>query len=152
MKGSARFTAAVLTAAALGCTALAASAQPGRFMLERMDKDGDGRISEAEFSPRREGPLLERADADGDGMVTRAEVEAMMRERQREAEERMDTLFADMDSDGDGAITAEELRAGRFQRLDANDDGFIDADEMDAMSSRRGMRRPDKPGRPDAPR
>jgi len=142
-----KHTVSMLVAAALGGTSLLATAQPGRFMLERMDEDGDGRISMEEFSPRREGRLLERADADGDGAVTRDEAQRMMQERQREAEERMNSMFSELDSNEDQALDAGELRAGQFQRLDANADGFIDEEELSAMMSRRGHGRGDTAGR-----
>lgn len=59
---------------------------------------------------------------------------------------RMGRLMA-MDSDGDGRISRAEFLAGqqsgkgdpaqRFQRLDANGDGFVDHGEIDAMLRRR---------------
>jgi Ca2+-binding EF-hand superfamily protein len=51
--------------------------------LDRIDGDGDGRISEAEFvgAPN---PLLERFDGDRDGRITRAEMdEARVEARER---------------------------------------------------------------------
>jgi len=46
---------------------------------ERLDADGDGAVSEAEFV-RGEAPVFERADADGDGRLTRTEAEVFVRE------------------------------------------------------------------------
>lgn len=42
--------------------------------VRRLDVDGDGRISEAEFLEANN-PLLERFDANGDGAISREEVE-----------------------------------------------------------------------------
>ncbi len=55
--------------------------------LERVDADGDGRISRAEFTGR-EPRVFERADADGDGRVTPAELDALMEARQDRRERR----------------------------------------------------------------
>lgn len=45
--------------------------------LARLDADGDGRISQAEFE-RSANPMLDRADANGDGYVTRAELDRLI--------------------------------------------------------------------------
>ncbi len=45
----------------------------GQF--ERLDRDGDGRLSKSEAGDR---PFFERADADGDGTVTRDEAKAVV--------------------------------------------------------------------------
>ncbi len=44
-------------------------------MFERMDADGDGKLSAAEFPGREE--MFARLDADGDGFVSREEMQAM---------------------------------------------------------------------------
>jgi len=46
--------------------------------LLSLDKDGDGRISRAEF-PERMQALVQRADSDNDGVVTKDEVEKLVR-------------------------------------------------------------------------
>ena len=49
--------------------------------FDRMDTDGDGRLSLAEMdSPKGPSPqrMIERGDTDGDGVLSKAEVEAMM--------------------------------------------------------------------------
>ena len=54
------------------------------------------------------------------------------------------------DSNGDGAVSAQEFEAaakGRFQRMDANQDGVIDAVELAAIQKRMEERRA---GRPEA--
>lgn len=146
MKITAKRTVSLLAAAALGSVSLLALAQPAKMMLERMDEDGDGRISEAEFSPWRDRPMpmLERGDADGDGKVSREEAQAMMEqrqaERQQQAQERMDAMFSELDANEDGMIDAEEARGRRFQRLDTNGDGFLDAEELESIMDRRGHR------------
>ncbi|MEM6492007.1 MAG: EF-hand domain-containing protein, partial [Pseudomonadota bacterium] len=68
------FTAAV--AALLIAPTLAVAAPDGRagMMFDRLDADGDGRITAAERSDIRD-RMFNRLDADSDGVVTRAEAE-----------------------------------------------------------------------------
>lgn len=78
--------------------------------LARMDGDGDGRISQAEYVAWM-GYAFERMDADGDGVLATAELPG-----------------------GKGKpITLEEHRrrlAERFVRQDADKDGYLDAREL----------------------
>ncbi|MEM7269673.1 MAG: EF-hand domain-containing protein [Pseudomonadota bacterium] len=58
-------------------------------MMKRLDSNGDGSISSAEFeagADDRGGRMMKRLDADGDGVITRAEVaeKADRRKRQRD--------------------------------------------------------------------
>ena len=80
--------------------------------LARMDTDGDGRISPAEYVAWM-GYAFERMDADGDGVLATAELPG-----------------------GKGKpITLEEHRrrlAERFVRQDADKDGYLDARELAA--------------------
>jgi Ca2+-binding EF-hand superfamily protein len=48
----------------------------GRDPFAALDRDSDGVVTRAEFSPP-EMRLLDRADMDGDGEITRAEVQAL---------------------------------------------------------------------------
>lgn len=74
--------------------------------------------------------LFQKIDANSDEIVTRAEVVAFADERMKE-----------FDSNRDGQVTKTELQAGRearraqrqkavFQRLDANSDGVLSAEEF----------------------
>ncbi|HEX6994955.1 MAG TPA: hypothetical protein VF339_12490 [Gammaproteobacteria bacterium] len=58
--------------------------------LGRLDADGDGRVSEAEFV-EAENPLLERFDANGDGAISRDEAQRAG-ERMREQVQRRRAL------------------------------------------------------------
>lgn len=87
-------------------------------LFERLDEDGDGQLSEAEFSAgavnsaRHEmlrERLFDRLDKDGSGTLTRAELPNPV-----------DRLKA-MDADGDGIVTQEEARA--FYRARRDSDG-----------------------------
>jgi len=78
----------------------------------------------------RPGGRMQMFDLDGDGSITRAEAEGAFEAR-----------FAEVDTDGNGALSQDELVAAaqsraadraqaRFDRLDTNDDGQIDPAEM----------------------
>ena len=60
----------------LGCTE---STHPEAFagVLKRLDRNGDGRVTEAEYIAPK-GPPFATADQDGDGNLSAAEVETMM--------------------------------------------------------------------------
>jgi Ca2+-binding EF-hand superfamily protein len=86
------------------------------------------------------GVAIAQQSADGADRVSRAEFEARHVQRLTAA-----------DANGDGTVTAEEMRAarqarmaaradGRFDRLDANDDGSISRAEFDAARETRGDR------------
>lgn len=84
---------------------------------------------------------LERMDADGDGRVSLAEYQAWMR-----------YAFDQMDRNGDGVLTPDELPGGKgrpitlgehmaklaaaFNRQDTNRDGFLDTRELAAPPQR----------------
>jgi Ca2+-binding EF-hand superfamily protein len=80
----------------------------------RGDKDGDGRISRAEFVEGRIARLT-AADANRDGTVTPEEMRAAGEARRAEAADRM---FARLDADGNGAVTRAEFDAARAERGD----------------------------------
>lgn len=86
------------------------------------------------------GVAIAQQSADGADRVSRAEFEARHVQRLTAA-----------DANGDGTVTAEEMRAarqarmaaradGRFDRLDANEDGSISRAEFDAAREARGDR------------
>lgn len=96
--------------------------------------------SAVQAQDKRERPDFATLDADGDGAVTQAELQAHAAAR-----------FAAIDADGSGAVTAEELaeaasgkaaaRATRMiERLDANDDGQLQQDELLARGGDRAGR------------
>lgn len=45
-------------------------------MIERMDTDGDGMLSESEMAPKGGENMFERLDTDGDGALSKEELEA----------------------------------------------------------------------------
>jgi Ca2+-binding EF-hand superfamily protein len=115
------------------------------------DTDADGAISLSELQavrPDVTGERFQKLDASGDGLLTPDE--------RRGARWRLDgrdrRQFADIDTDGDSAISLPELQVAstesteeRFNRMDVNNDGLINMDEGRELRGR-GDRRADTPG------
>jgi Ca2+-binding EF-hand superfamily protein len=101
-----------------------------------LDKDGDGKLSKAEY----EGPefLFPRIDADGDGFISKAEADKFQpgpgAGGALAAGEFGQRLRA-MDKDGDGKVSKAEFLGPPplFDRLDRNSDGFLTSDELGQM-------------------
>ena len=153
-----------LTALALAGTALAAVAasddKPGRaehrgdrvMMLpfEDIDADADGKITPEEMQAHAE-LRFEEADADKDGLLDATEMQAQMLARATaRIAERSARMIERMDRDGDGKLSAEEMRAGpregdRFarmlSRLDKDEDGALSREGFEAAREMRGAHR-----------
>ena len=134
-RNSALVLALAATGLALG-TAVAQSREDGprAGFFAKVDANQDGAITRAEFDALRAEHGREM-DANRDGIVTFAEHKAA---REAMAEAR---FVKRHDQDGDGRVSVAELSARgdkHFDRMDANDDGTITADEM---QHRKGMRR-----------
>jgi len=128
------FTAAV----AAGALALAFGAAAHEDEMQMMDSNKDGMISPAEHAAgaRR---MFQEMDADHDGKVTAAEMDAMHAQMKpadtsgpsMSSAEKIKTI----DKDNDGVLTAAEHEAGSremFAKMDANGDGSVSADELRA--------------------
>ena len=75
---------------------------------------------------------LKAADTNGDGLISLAEAQAAL--------PRLAKHFAEIDTNQDGQISPDELKAARqnmknamFDRMDANHDGVISRDEFNAF-------------------
>ena len=124
-----RKTLIIASVAALGLAIGAASAGEGRGgkHWDKLDADGDGKISLNEMSERQR-EFFADADADGNGALSKEEMRA---HRTGKRGERRAERFGD--ADGDGSITRAEYDAAsadRFSKLDENGDGVISEDEM----------------------
>ena len=121
----------------------------GERLISHLDEDGDELISIEEFrAPEQR--MLKHADLNEDGAVTLDELQQHMAEqaarrqeeheaRKSEMQRRMAKHFAELDTDGDGSVTAEEAKLAVFGRMDKNGDGFLAADEI--KRPERGPRR-----------
>ncbi|AQK55133.1 putative calcium-binding protein CML20 [Zea mays] len=124
-------------------------------VFRHFDADGDGRISADEMrelcgcTAVEADEMVAVADRDGDGFISLEELEALF-----EDGDRSDTLraaFAEYDENGDGVITAEELRRALWRLgivgeemtaercaemiavVDIDGDGVVCFDEFKAM-------------------
>ncbi|MBF5090305.1 hypothetical protein F1640_09830 [Novosphingobium sp. NBM11] len=128
-----RTTAPVVAAPAPAVTAVPPTVHP-LSDFATLDANHDGRIASAEYA-RAAQSLFEMIDMEHDGTVTLQELEAA-----RGVLGDLDGLdpkriLALADADQDGKLTLGEWMAfnnARFDRIDANDDGFIDRAEWNA--------------------
>lgn len=130
-----------LAALALVLSAGTALAQGGPG--GRMDANGDGAVSRAEFKAARVAMMM-RADANHDGKLSKAELESGMAAMRRGGEGGAPKgpgggmMFGMMDANKDGFLTRPEIEKmveRRFGRIDVNGDGSLSASEMAAMRS-----------------
>ncbi|QKV18609.1 EF-hand domain-containing protein [Oricola thermophila] len=105
---------------------------PG-LMFQRADKDNSGTVTLEEFAAVSPLPFAD-ADADGDGNIDAEELAARMeREMLRRRAERMIERF---DTDNDGKVSVAEIENHRnemFARLDVDESGEIEEDEMRSL-------------------
>jgi Ca2+-binding EF-hand superfamily protein len=128
-------------AAPLGGRALA-HGHEGDHMFQKMDANADGKISVDEHAAAAK-TMFETMDANKDGKVTAAEMEAAHEKivgkaaagkdkgKQMSAAEKLKVV----DTNGDGALSAEEHLAGSkamFDKMDGNHDGFLTKPELEA--------------------
>jgi Ca2+-binding EF-hand superfamily protein len=134
----------LITLGLTGClTATIALGEPGRERFKQIDTNQDGVISLEEFSA--EGRFIDRrmsrADANGDGAITTDEMEARQALISAEAQSRMEkriedsrAFFERADRDNSGSVTADEMRAAIFDRLDRDGDQMLSKRELRAMA------------------
>lgn len=120
----------ILAAASIAALVVGGVAVAGPGKFTRADKDGDGKISVQEIDARNK-EFIAKADADKDGFVTEEEMEALRAARKAEMKARMfpdankdgyvdrrehedaaRARFADLDKDGDGRLSEQEMRDG----------------------------------------
>lgn len=98
--------------------------------LARLDKDGDGKVSPAEWAAEKPG-LFKKIDANQNGELVREEATAFyLKEAPAEdpkTRRRIDTIMK-ADANFDGKVTLVELLAAvsaEFKERDVDGDGFI---------------------------
>ena len=119
--------------------------------LKRLDKNGDGKLTQDELRPPRRGPGGPGEGRRGEGRAGAGRPDGPPRGRDRADgppdEERQARMLANMmkaDKDGDGKISKEEAPdrlQGRFDRIDTDGSGFIEESELKKMAGR-GAGRP----------
>ncbi len=134
----------LITLGLTGClTATIALGEPGRERFKQIDTNQDGVISLDEFSA--EGRFIDRrmsrADANGDGAITTDEMEGRQALISAEAQSRIEkriedsrAFFERADLDNSGSVTADEMRAAIFDRLDRDGDQMLSKRELRAMA------------------
>ncbi len=134
-------TGLAIAAGTIGIAAAHPGGSGGGGRFDRLDANGDGKITAEEVEQQQQQRELQRsdflsqADKDGDGAVSKQEMQAFHEARRAERRE-----MHNPDKNGDGVIDQEEYMnaAGlRFDRLDKNDDGVIGEDEKRRPRRRR---------------
>lgn len=112
---------------------------PGpRFDFAAVDADKDGKVTEAELTAWRAAEAG-KIDANKDGKLSAEELAtARVAEMTTRATEMATQMVANLDTDGDGLLTAAELAARPgpamlFDRADADGDGAVTQAELDAL-------------------
>jgi len=106
----------------------------GPGMMKHLDKNADGKLSKEEAPP----PMREhfdQVDTNKDGQVDEAELRAAHEQRGGAG------LIKHLDKNADGKLSKEEAperMRGHFDEIDANKDGQIEEQELQAMRQQHG--------------
>ena len=105
-------------------------------MFDTMDADKDGKLTYAEMEAHRKAEFA-AADTNGDGVLSPEELSARALARfQEKLGERTQGMLDTMDNDGNGSLSEAEMGEGpgmrNFARIDADNDGFVTKDEIQA--------------------
>ena len=148
MKKHMKILIAATGAGVLAVAAFADDHRPGDRMVEKFDLNGDSAISLAEIESHKS-QMFSDADIDGSGGITFDEFNAFAEaEKARREAERRQRRFERLDANGDGTISADEhanVKPGRLERMfdlvDENNDGIITLEEREAAREAMGERR-----------
>ena len=122
-----------------------------RLSFETLDTDGDGLVTQAELDALRDDRFA-ALDSNGDGSLTQEEFSERATKRAvARARKRSEKMFQRLDSDGDGLVSLDKLKAGQdsrrdsgkgmIARLDANGDGAVSEAEFDVGRERQARLR-----------
>jgi Ca2+-binding EF-hand superfamily protein len=113
--------------------------------FSRADTDGNGKLSRAEVGkamPQLSG-RFDSIDTDRDGQLSRGELRAWMKAHKGERQAKAAERFKHADTDGDGAISRAEAEqhaprlAQKFDLIDSNKDGKLTQEELRAYREAR---------------
>lgn len=105
--------------------------------LEQADANHDGKVTKQEYNDAR-AALFARMDRNGDGFIDDADQRAGANERGQRA---AGALRGRIDTNGDGKVSKEEFVNAPtmvFDKFDANKDGVLDAQELEAARTAAG--------------
>ncbi|MFH1045095.1 MAG: calcium sensor EFh [Pseudomonadota bacterium] len=109
-------------------------------LFSKADTDGDGKLSRAEVEKAMPHLLgkFDSIDTNKDGQLSRGELHAWKKANRGERQAKAAERFRHADADGDGAISRAEAEkhaprlAQKFDQIDSNKDGKLTQDELRA--------------------
>lgn len=129
-----RIALAATLAVLIGGAALAddgATKSSGPSSFQRMDSDGNGKVSAQEFIDSRATRFV-KLDQNGDGKVTGEEFDNASSQHTSGSKQGQ-TMIKVFDQNGDGGASIDEFKAvaaAAFVKQDVNKDGLLTEDEM----------------------
>ncbi len=105
----------------------------------RADTDGDGRVSRAEAEAagsKRSTDWFDKLDLNKDGYVTQDETRQAKEARRGEMKARFDERFKEADANNDGQLSLDEVQAkmprmaDRFSAIDTDKNGMLSREEL----------------------
>ena len=105
----------------------------------RADTDGDGRVSRAEAEAagsKRSTDWFDKLDLNQDGYVTQDEMRQAKETRRGEMKARFDERFKEADANNDGQLSLDEVQAkmprmaDRFSAIDKDKNGMLSREEL----------------------